>query len=50
LAWPVEELDRSNPTEFIDRWIGWFADAAIGELHHPSTMPEKPTDGSWRHS
>lgn len=47
LAWPVEEIDRSDPTEFVDRWIGWFADAATRELYHPSIMPEKPTDGSW---
>lgn len=41
LAWPVEVLDREDPTEFIDRWIGWFADAAQGHLSRPSTMPEK---------
>jgi len=50
LAWPLEELDRSDPTEFIDRWMGWFADAARGEIQRPSTMPEKPTAGSWRRS
>lgn len=41
LGWPVEELDRAEPSEFVDRWIGWFADAAAGALSRPSTMPEK---------
>lgn len=50
LAWPLEELDRSDPTEFIDRWMGWFADAARGEIQRPSMMPERPTAGSWRRS
>ena len=48
LAWPVEELDRADPSEFVDRWIGWFADAASGTLQHPPSMPEKPTQGSYR--
>ena len=50
LAWPFEELDRADLSEFIDRWIGWFADAAGGHMHYPSQMPEKPTRGSYRHS
>jgi serine/threonine-protein kinase len=50
LAWPVEEIDRSDPTEFIDRWLGWFGEAAEGQMQHPSRMPEKPTAGSWRRS
>ncbi len=50
LAWPVEELDRADPTEFVDRWIGWFADAAFGTLRHPSSMPEKSPQGSYRTS
>lgn len=48
LAWPVEELDRADPTEFLDRWIGWFADAAEQRLARPSTMPDKQPSGSWR--
>ena len=48
LAWPFEELDRADPNEFIDRWIGWFADAASGLLRYPSSMPEKPPEGSYR--
>ena len=48
LAWPVEELDRADHSEFVDRWIGWFADAAEQRLVRPSTMPEKQPGRSWR--
>ncbi|MFI2365652.1 serine/threonine-protein kinase [Promicromonospora sp. NPDC019610] len=50
LAWTPGELDRDEPDEFIERWIGWFADAVEGKLVRPSTMPERPDDGQWRHS
>jgi serine/threonine-protein kinase len=50
LAWPFEELDRADVSEFVDRWIGWFADASSGSLHYPSQMPEKQTSGSYRRS
>jgi serine/threonine-protein kinase len=33
---------------FIDRWAGWFADAALGRLKRPREMPELRPDGSWR--
>lgn len=48
LAWPVEELDRANPTAFLDRWTGWLADAVEQCFNRPSTMPEKQPSGSWR--
>jgi eukaryotic-like serine/threonine-protein kinase len=48
LAWPIEELDRADLTEFVDRWLGWFADAAEQELHHPSQLPEKSANGGYR--
>lgn len=48
VAWPVEELDRADPAEFFDRWIGWFADAAERRLCKPSTIPEKQSGGTWR--
>jgi serine/threonine-protein kinase len=48
LAWPVGELDRDEPDEFIERWIGWFADAVEGKLMRPSMMPERNDDGRWR--
>jgi serine/threonine-protein kinase len=50
LAWPFTRLDLGALDEFIDRWAGWFADAANGRLTHPSTMPERQTQGSWRRS
>lgn len=42
LAWPMTELDLAEPSEFIQRWIGWFADAADGSLTRPSTLPGVP--------
>lgn len=47
-AWPMELLDRDDPTEFVDRWIGWFADAAAGRLGRPSHMPEKRQSRRYR--
>jgi hypothetical protein len=49
LAWPVSIVDRDDPSEFVDRWLGWFAAAAASTLEMPSTMPERETSGSWRH-
>jgi hypothetical protein len=48
LGWPVDEIDRSDLSEFLGRWSGWFADAAAGRLSRPMMMPEKPTAGTWR--
>lgn len=48
LAWPVEELDRADLSEFVDRWIGWFADSASGSMQHPSRMPEKDISNCYR--
>lgn len=45
VAWPFTPL---NSDEFVDRWAGWFADAAQGLLQPPHTMPERPPQGSWR--
>lgn len=50
LGWPVTEIDRADSSEFVDRWLSWFADAAAGTLARPSTMPERPTQGTWRRS
>jgi hypothetical protein len=36
VAWPITELDLTDPGEFVQRWIGWFADAADGSLVRPS--------------
>jgi serine/threonine protein kinase len=48
LAWPFMAIDQGEDDEFIGRWLDWFGQAAVGELHQPSSMPERPTDGSWR--
>ena len=48
VAWPFTPIDQGEETEFIERWIDWFGAAAKGELRHPSSMPEKPPQGSWR--
>lgn len=48
IAWPVTEIDRADPIEFIDRWTEWFADAASGKLRRPAQMPERPAEGTWR--
>jgi serine/threonine-protein kinase len=50
LAWPFEELDRTDLSEFVDRWIDWFADASGAMMHHPAHMPEKPPANSYRRS
>ena len=48
VAWPFTPLIVGELEEFIDRWAGWFADAAEGRLNHPSMMPERNPEGSWR--
>jgi hypothetical protein len=48
VAWPFVPLSMVNLDQFIDRWITWFADGAQGRLQHPSSMPEQPSEGSWR--
>lgn len=48
LAWALVEIDTADPSEFVDRWIGWFAEAAQGKLQRPSRMPEMSTHGTWR--
>jgi serine/threonine-protein kinase len=48
IAWGVNELDRDDPSEFVDRWIGWFAAAVSGRLYEPSTLPERRDEKRWR--
>lgn len=50
VAWPFTKLEPDNLEEFIERWAGWFAAAASGQLSHPSSMPEGSPRGSWRRS
>lgn len=48
VAWPFTRLDLDNLGDFIERWATWFAAAANNQLSHPSTMPERPVENSWR--
>jgi serine/threonine protein kinase len=50
MAWPFTRLVLGELDDFINRWAGWFADAAGGRLTHPSTMPERDASGSFRRS
>ena len=49
-AWPFIKLEPDNLGEFIERWVGWFGAAASGQLSHPSSMPERAPQNSWRQS
>ena len=48
VAWPFTPIDQGDEGEFIERWMGWFADAAEGRLEHPRVIPEGSPQGSWR--
>ena len=48
VAWPFAPIDQGDEGDFIERWLGWFAEAAQGLLRHPSSMPERDPNGTWR--
>lgn len=48
VAWPFTELVLGELDDFIDRWAGWFAAGVQGRLSHPSQMPERSSEGTWR--
>lgn len=48
VAWPFTPIDVDDLNDLITRWGDWFADGAQGRLVHPSTMPERDPNGSWR--
>jgi eukaryotic-like serine/threonine-protein kinase len=49
VAWPFTPFDQGDEGEFLDRWLGWFGQAALGNLRRPSSMPERPdSHNSWR--
>ena len=48
VAWPFTPIDQGNESEFIERWLGWFAKAAQGLFRHSDRMPERDSDGTWR--
>jgi len=50
VAWPFTPMSVGDLDEFVNRWAGWLADGAQGRLGHPSSMPERSPQGSWRRS
>ncbi|WP_307628702.1 serine/threonine-protein kinase [Streptomyces turgidiscabies] len=48
VAWPFIPLVIGDLDELISRWAAWLAQAATGRFTHPSTMPERDPQGSWR--
>lgn len=48
LAWPFTPVDQGDESDFIERWLAWFGEAALGQLHHPRVMPERDPRGSFR--
>lgn len=40
VAWEPLPFDQGDEDQFIERWIGWFAEASTGRLSHPFSMPE----------
>lgn len=50
VAWPFTPLTLGELDDFIGRWADWLAEGAEGRLAHPSSMPERQPEGSWRRS
>jgi serine/threonine-protein kinase len=50
VAWPFTPLSVGDLDEFVNRWAGWFGDAAQGRLSHPGSMPGRSPQDSWRRS
>ena len=48
VAWPFEVVGQGNIEQFTDRWADWLADATMGKLSHPRSMPERTPEDSWR--
>lgn len=48
VAWPFTGIDLGDEENFLERWMGWFADGAQGLLQRPQSMPEPKTRGTWR--
>jgi serine/threonine-protein kinase len=48
VAWPFTPIVSDDLDDFIGRWAGWFAAGSRGTLAHPSQLPERDPQGSWR--
>jgi serine/threonine-protein kinase len=42
-------IDQGDEAGFIERWLGWFASAILGDLSAPGGMPET-SNGGFRRS
>ena len=47
-AWPFTPIDQGEEETFVEQWLQWFGQAAIGQLLYPRQIPEKEASGSWR--
>lgn len=47
-VWPFTRLAVGDLDEFIDRWLGWFGDAAQVTSWPPPQLPEHDISGTWR--
>lgn len=47
VAWAPIPFDQGDESPFLERWIGWLAEAAAGRLAQPRSMPEQ-SGGHWR--
>ena len=47
-VWPFTPIDQDDSEAFIDRWLGWFADAIEGSLHRPDKIPDAQLRDSYR--
>ena len=48
VEYPVIAIDQGDEDSFVERWMGWFGDAAKGQLRDPSSMTESNPQDSWR--
>jgi serine/threonine-protein kinase len=47
LVWPFTPVDQGDEADFIERWLAWFGEAALGQLQCPR-VPERDPRGSYR--
>ena len=48
VARPFLTIDQGDEDSFVEQWMGWFGDAAKGQLRDPPSVPESNPQGSWR--
>lgn len=48
VAWGPTPIDQGSEGEFVERWMAMFAEAALGRLDRPSTLPEPNQVKTWR--